>query len=284
MSIKSPQDLASEVTELASFPDIAIKINNMVGDENYGANEIGAVIKTDPALTAAMLKLANSVTYNVGGTVTNIERAITVVGLREVRDLAFGISATGSFDGIPNELISVEEFWKHSLYCATAAQYLAKALKIRSPDSIFTAGLLHDIGHLVMFSKAPDLSRKALELSLEENDGLSPYYAEKTIFGFTHADVGAALAEQWQFPDSLKDGIRYHHDPYESDSVTDNIIIIHIANSIAVLCELDSVDLDDAPPIDKRAIEAFDIQEDLLLETVSAATEMTSELDSIFIN
>ena len=117
------------------------------------------------------MRIANSARYGTGGTIGTIARAVTVVGLQEVRYLAFGICASTAFKGIPNGLMTVEDLWKHSLHCAAASQSLGQKSPIRTDDSLFTAGLLHNIGHLVMFNQCPDLSREALQLSLEENDG-----------------------------------------------------------------------------------------------------------------
>lgn len=102
-------------------------ITDIVSDENIGAAEIGSIIEPDPALSAAFLRIANSAIYSIGGTIDNVARAVTIVGLREVRDLAFGICANTAFKGNSNDLITVEDFGKHSLHCAAAAQQLARA-------------------------------------------------------------------------------------------------------------------------------------------------------------
>ena len=281
--VTTPQQLVSKVSQLASFPDVAFRINDMLADENSGAAEIGALILPDPALSAALLRIANSALYNVGGTVSNIDRAVTVVGLREVRDLAFGICATSAFEGIPNDLVTVEDFWKHSLYCAAAAQSIGRRARICAGESLFTAGLLHDIGHLVMFSQCPELSRESLELSLAENDGVSPHLSERKIFGFDHMTVGAELARQWQLPVNLAECIEFHHEPYANDATTVAVRVVHLANSIGVLTELDSHDLNDAPPIDERVFAELGLSPEFIPETVAETKESVAELLRIFV-
>ena len=281
---QSAEQLANNVTHLASFPDVAFRINDMLSDEDSGAEEIGAVIEPDPALSAALLKLANSALFGIGGNVSNVARAITVVGLREVRDLAFGICATTTFKGIPNDLVSVEDFWKHSLYCAVAARQIGAAAKVAGGDSLFTAGLLHDIGHLVMFNQCPEESKHALLRSVDDNDGVCVHLSEKEVFGFDHAAVGGALARQWRLPDSLRAPIEYHHEPYAADEVTDSILVVHIANSLAVLTELDSRDYEDAPPIDPRALAALGLAGDTLLDMIGDIRESGEQLIRIFVN
>ena len=249
-----------------------------------GAAEIGKLIEADPALSAGMLRVANSAMYNIGGNINSVERAVTVVGLRQVRDLAFGICANTTFKGIPNELITVGDFWKHSLFCAVAAQQLGRIAKVCAGESLFTAGLLHDIGHLVMFNQCPEISKKALQLSLDENDGLSPYLSERQVLGFDHMAVGAELARQWRLPDSLRECIEFHHEPFADGVTTDAVRVVHLANSIAVLAELDSHDLYDAPPVDKRVIAVLGLGADAIAETVAKTQDSVGELLRIFVN
>lgn len=256
----------------------------MVASENSGAAEIGALIEPDPALSAALLRIANSAMYSVGGTVSTVDRAVTVVGLREVRDLAFGICATNTFDGIGNDLITVEDFWKHSLFCAAAAQEVGRRAKLRGGDSLFTAGLLHDIGHLVMFNRCPDLSAEALSRSLEDNDGLTPYHSEREVFGFDHMAVGSALAELWRLPESLRNCIAWHHEPLSAPEDNGAACAVHVANSVAVLAELDSRDWNEAPPVDDDALERLGTDRAALLDGVEAARNSALELLRVFVH
>lgn len=280
----TPEGMAASVTQLASFPDVAFRINEMISDENSGAAEIGALIEPDPALSAALLRIANSALYSVGGDVSSVERAVAVVGLREVRDLTFSICASATFSGIPNDLITVEDFWKHSLFCAAAAQTLAKKARVCVGESLFAAGLLHDIGHLVMFSQSPEMSRKALQLSLQENDGLSPYLSERKVFGFDHMAVGAELARQWRLPTSLQECIGFHHEPFASNEITEAVLVVHLANSVAVLAELGSLNFDDAPPVDDRVMTRLGLDTNDIAETVQETCESVAELLTIFVH
>jgi len=280
----SAKELAANITQLASFPDVAFRINDMLSDENSGASEIGALIEPDPALSAALLRIANSSLYGIGGEVSSVERAVTIVGLREVRDLAFGICASAAFEGIPNSLITVEDFWKHSLYCASAAQAIARKARVCPGESLFTAGLLHDIGHLVMFNQCPELSKESLQLSLDENDGLTPYVSERTVFGFDHMDVGLELATQWKLPVGLQECIGSHHEPYVTGEASDAVVVVHVANSLAVLAELDSSNPDDAPPIDDRAMAKLALKDEAIADIVTETQESVSDLIRIFVN
>jgi len=288
--VATVEELVGNITGLTSFPDVAIRISELVADENSGAAEIGALIEPDPALSAALLRIANSAAYSVGGTVSTVERAVTVVGLREVKDLAFGICVSETFNGIPNDLITVEDFWKHSLFCAAVSQNLGRKARVCYGESLFTAGLLHDIGQLVMFSQSPESSTEALALSLEENDGLSPYLSEFEVFGFDHALVGATLMRQWHLPEHLTDCIASHHEPFELSTngaigePSDAACVVHIANSVAVLAELDSHCLSDAAQIDERAFAQLGLKPDVIPEIVSESQDSVGELLRIILH
>ncbi len=279
------EELASNVTQLVSFPDVAFAIDEAISDDQSSASDIGALILSDPALTAAVLRVANSALFNVAGEVDSIDRAVSLVGMRELRDIVFGIYATKAFEGIPTSLIAVEDFWKHSLNCAAAAQFLGRLARIRNADSLFTAGLLHDVGQLVMFSQSPEKSLTVLEMAREsDTDGMLPFISEKEVFGYDHQQVGAAVAKQWNFPRSLVYSIAHHHDPYECDEVTQTMLVVHVANSIAVLSELDSANPEDGPPIDPRAVTDLNLPEGYIEKTLEYVNTRVPELLSSFVD
>lgn len=280
--IDVPHELIQNVSQLVSFPDVAVRINKMLEDDNSSARDIGRVIESDPALSAALLRLANSAAYNKRGPVGSIDKAVIMVGSREVRNLTFAICAAETFKAIPNQLISVEDFWKHSLYCASAARLLADSATVECTDSLFTVGLLHDIGQLVMFNQRPHQSREALHISLEENNGLTPYLSERDVFGFDHMAVGAALATEWRFPDGLREGIARHHEPFSEDEPSNIAAIIHVANSVAVFAELDTASLDDIPPLDERVMTHLGLTTEHFAHIAEASRDCVADLLSLF--
>lgn len=282
--IHTPQELAASVTQLVSFSDVALRVDELLADDHSSATDISDLIEQDPALTATLIRIANSAFFNAGAPVDSVEKAVTIVGSVQIRDIMLGVCARQGFDGIPNDLISLNDFWKHCLCCAVASQLLASHSQVARTNSAFAAGLLHDIGHLVMFSQCPDLSRQALLLSLDQSDGLLPYLAERHVFGFDHMAVGAALARQWGFPENLRHCIEWHHDPFAADQVNSLTMLVHIANSIAVLVELESENTDDAPPIDYRAFEKLQLSAELIPDIVAATRESFADLVRVFTN
>lgn len=280
----NPADLVNEIERLASFPEVALRVSEVLDDDRSSAGDIGKLIEPDPALSAALLRIANSGAYRAGGGVDNVESAVKTVGMREVRDITFAISATSAFQGIPNELISVEDFWLHSLYCACAAQNLSRVTRRCRGVSLFTAGLLHDIGQLVLFSQYPDQARTALQNHARSEYELPICHFEREVFGFDHTEVGEALAERWQFPESLRYAIRYHHSFEEAPEHQDVAMVIGVANSLAVLAELDSDDFGDGPEIDAAVRSDLNVDDEMLLDASQAAKDDAKALLQLFIN
>jgi len=282
LAIPSPEEMVSSVTKLTSFPEVAFRINEVLTDDVSNADDISAIIEIDPALTAALLRIANTPLYSVAGGIDSVKRAVTVVGLNNIRDIAFGVSAAMTFQGISNCLISVEDFWKHSLYCAVSANFISKKTPLVDNVSPFTCGLLHDIGQLVMFNQCPELSRDSLLKALDDNDCLEVNLSEKAVFGYDHAEVGGLLAENWGLPKGIVEAIRYHHDPFAGNEPRIMPAIIQLANCAAVLSEIESTNLDDAPKYDKNVCDFLKVPEDLVINASIQARLMVPDLVSMF--
>jgi len=274
------ESMISESSKLISFPNVAIRVNSMVNDPDVTAKEIGKVISHDPALTAALLKVANSPFFGFSREVDTISRAVTLLGAKQVRDLTLATSAANAFKGIPNELLSMDDFWYHSLCCALIAQELADLSKVKKKESVFIAGLLHDIGQLVIFNNQPELAKESLSLVLDDPQELELYQAEQRIMGFDHAQVGQALALSWGLPENLLACIAFHHEPSTASNYQAEVAIIHIANSIACLVEINSTHLDDAPPIDALAWDVTGLNEDVVNTVVETVRDKVKELQS----
>jgi HD-like signal output (HDOD) protein len=250
---RSPEQLVADIGELVSFPEAAVRIIEAVDDTGSTDKDVAKAFGLDPALAARLLRVANSAYYSTGTRVDSVERAVKVLGRQRMRDVALGISAIRAFEGIPIEVVRMDDFWSHSLYCGILAHLIADLGKPALTDSAFTAGLLHDIGQLVLFMRAPEESRLALLRVAAEGDELTMADAESAIIGFSHMDVGLHLAKAWRLPPSLVEPIGFHHRPQLARSHRETVAIVHIANSWAVLAKIGSDVLEDAPAIDAAA-------------------------------
>ena len=252
----TPQGLIENIEDLVTLPEVALRIARMVDDPTASASDMGREISHDAALTARLLRIANSPVFGQQGKIATISRAIAVLGVRQVRDLTVGITAVRTFDGIGNELVTMASFWRHSVLCAVAADQIALRRGGRRGDTPFVAGLLHDIGQLVIFNRIPELAREALLMSVDSVDDLGLHLCERQVMGFDHAAVGAALARGWGMPAALQECIEFHHQPDDARDFPTEVATIHIANGVAVLAEIGSNDLNDAPAMSPLALRA----------------------------
>lgn len=241
----SIKDLVGNINDVVSLPGVFVRVNAMVNDPNSSMNEVAAVISQDPGLTIRVLRMANSPAYGISNEIDSVAKAATIIGTERIRDIALATSAVETFEGIPNDLVSMEDFWMHSIYCAIIAKHLASLVKMTNPDSLFVAGLLHDIGQLVLFNVVPEESRKALEYVLDDTEGTELNVVEQELLGFDHAMVGGALAESWHLTPMLVEVITAHHDLSLATEFKKQSAIVKIANSIAVMAELNSVDIEE---------------------------------------
>jgi len=276
-------EIVQDVSELASLPEVSIKVNQMVDDPDCGVNEIGKVISQDPALSAQLLRIANSPFYGFSATIDNISRAVTVLGTQQIRDLVLSTTATKAFSGIPNEIISVDDFWHHSLYCGLLARELANQNHKAQGEMLFTAGLLHDIGHLVMFNRIPELALQAIMHTIEPGVDLELYQSEREIIGFDHAEVGGKLAEQWQLPNNLVECVMYHHEPERAKEYPDEVFLIYIANKVASQAyESDEIELSEVLEIiPESKLQKCALTTENVLQAVKEAHSQISDVESL---
>jgi len=241
----SINELVENINDIVSLPGVFLRVNAMVNNKNVSMTDVAEVISQDPGLTIRVLKMANSPAFGSSKEIDSVVKAATVIGTERIRDIALATSAVETFDGIPNDLLSMEDFWMHSIYCAIISKYLAKLAKIPKADSLFVAGLLHDIGQLVLFKELPDDSRKALEFILDDIEGAELHDVEKELWGFDHADVGGVLAESWHLTPMLVEVISSHHDLSHASQYIKESAIVKIANSIAVMTELNTTNIEE---------------------------------------
>ncbi|MDY6979260.1 MAG: HDOD domain-containing protein [Pseudomonadota bacterium] len=270
-------DLVRDIKQLVSLPEVSLRISRMAEQGECTAVELGQVISQDASLSARLLRIANSPVYGLSSRVDTISRAVTLLGLQQIRDLVISTTATRAFDGIPTDLVSVEDFWHHSLYCGLLAQELGEASSASRSESLFLAGLLHDIGQLVMFYKLPQHMHSALLRTLQVEDPLPMYRAEREVIGFDHAQVGEALAQLWKLPTNLRECIACHHEPGRAKLFPVQVALVHVANTIASLPYIEESDLDDWSGIDARAWEITALSREQVFGAIGRACQQLQE-------
>ncbi|RFA31266.1 hypothetical protein CAI21_01095 [Alkalilimnicola ehrlichii] len=231
----TPEALVANAGGLVSLPRTYHRVSEMLDDPRFTAAEIGRVINHDPALTARVLKVVNSAPYRQPKKVENIATAIAVLGTRSLHDVLLATSVASVFSDINSQLVDVQDFWHHSIYCGILARLIGKRLGIANEGRLFTAGLLHDLGKLVIYRQQPLAASKILrEVNLSRRPA---YQVEQEILGFDHAAVGAALLKSWDLPEVYTEVVAHHHTPNLCADYCTEANIVHVANALSKLVE-----------------------------------------------
>jgi HD-like signal output (HDOD) protein len=227
-----------EISHIATLPEITMKIVELVEDPKSTAQDLHKVISNDPALCSRILKVVNSSFYGLPGQVGSINRAIVMLGLNAVKNIAIAASLAKLFRG--GELtptFSAKELWTHSNLTAVAAKMVANSMKLGLSDEAFLAGLIHDIGLMVEMqydrNRLIEVLRRvgADSKGVPANDMLA---VETEIFGATHQDFGAGLCDKWKFPKSFGFVTGFHHRPMDLPAENRTLAaIVYVADRLA---------------------------------------------------
>ncbi len=221
--------LAAERTvTLPTFPAVASRLIEEVARPDATSEEIGRILSRDPALTARTLKLANSDFYGFPRKVGSVDLAVLVLGTQTIRDLVLTSSVVQALGRTGS---SLEGMLSHSMACGIAARALAERAKYRLTGDAYAAGLLHDVGKVVLRQADPERFDQVLARCRASN--VAAAEAERELFGSDHAEVGGWLAERWGLPADIVEAIACHHRP---DAATRNpalASLVHIANFLA---------------------------------------------------
>ncbi len=209
--LREPHSLRAEVLsakDLPTIPAVLARIIAVVDGQHSSARELVEVIERDQALTSRILKLANSALFGLSRKVATVPRAVVLVGFTTVRNLALGVKLWDALAGGGRQRARVETLWHHSALVAAAAKLMASRIRGVDPDTSFTAGLLHDVGKLILSLKLGAGYWTVVEGVADGEDLASK---ERTHLGVDHAEVGGWLAEAWRLPPSIVAAIRDHH-------------------------------------------------------------------------
>jgi HD-like signal output (HDOD) protein len=211
LSAKVKKKLDS-MTDLPSIPVVITSILSEIENENYSAKHVASLMEKDQGLVAKLLKVANSPLYGLTKTISTIDLAIVILGSNVIREILISLLLQKLFRKIDSKIFDIKEFWKYSMFCGSAARFLARKFKYKLVSEAFIAGLMHDIGILILMDKFKNNFAKVRKL--QENSGYTLIEAELEIFECTHCDVGAWLAERWNFPDKIIKTLEFHHTPF----------------------------------------------------------------------
>lgn len=273
--------LVEDSFELVSLPELYFQVDDMISDSRYTAEDIGSVISTDPAMTARLLKIVNSAFYGLPGKIDTLSRAITIVGMDELRTLVLAASAVDKFNQIPNDLADMGDYWLHSIHCGVSARLLAKKSGVLHNERLFIAGLLHELGTLLIYNKLPAQSREILSAS--QGDKRLIAGLERELLGFTHADVSAEIMDKWGLPDSLVESTRWHLSPESSTSFPLESHLLYMANLLSGVNEQGDPIQDALAEIPELTWSVTRLAEAAVLEVLEEVPDHMSELFGLLI-
>lgn len=275
----SPQSLVNQSLELVSPPSTYAQLDALIRDPESAIDDISSVINTDPALTTRLLRIVNSPFYGFPSQINTISRAITIVGTRELTNLVLATSVMNAFKGIPQSLMNTDEFWRHSLACAMAARHLAELCDERATERFFIAGLLHNIGALVLYQSVPELAREAINSAKFGHEVL--HHAEQRIIGFDHTEAGEALIQAWRLPDSLAAVARYHHSPMQAPYFNQDVAFVHVADVLVSGVPFGHSGDQHVPPLDPDAWDSLGLTPEKAVSVLPAVAEQLDDLNRI---
>jgi len=227
------QSLTREISHIATLPEITLKIIRLVEDPDSTAQDLNYVISNDPALGARILKVVNSAFYGLPGQIGSTNRAIVLLGLNAVKNIAVAASLTKLFRGgqiCP--AFNARDLWQHSIAVGTCTRLIATKIGLGLPDEAFLAGLIHDIGVMVEIQAKRPQFVEVME-KLDQDPNLTLRQAETEVIGANHEQFGAELCRQWKFPISFSHVTGFHHRPLELDPQNRRLACtVHLADHI----------------------------------------------------
>jgi HD-like signal output (HDOD) protein len=252
--------LVERVQGLPTLPSMLNNINQMILNPRTSAKEVAQVISSDPALTSKVLRVVNSSFYGFPNRITTITHAIVILGFNTIKSIVLSSTIFDVFRRTvkPGDFDRTE-FWKHSIGCGAAAKVLGRRLGYPMLEELFIAGLLHDVGKIVMDQFLSDKFQEVLGL-VRQNDLLIAD-AEMQVLGATHADVGSWLFEKWNLSKGLVDTTRFHHNPALAADTQKFAEIIHVADILVRACRFGNGGDNKIPALSEAAWKDLGLQE-----------------------
>lgn len=252
------------IIQLPALPSIAMDVVDMVDNPKTSASRLGKLISSDQALTAKVLKIANSPFYGFPKKISTIDFAIIVLGFDALKEIVISISLISALQKKSDAYFNSEAFWDHSLSCGVVARRLARDLGYRVSGEAFVGGLLHDMGVSVLHRYFHSEFKRIVDIARETD--LTFLEAEESVLGVTHADVGGWLAERWNLPDHLIEAITLHHTPTKAERNPDLVALIHCADVFSGRIDGHTVEFDKGLDFDSLALERLHLDDPHLLD------------------
>ncbi len=218
------------LSSIPTLPSIIGQITCLLQNPKTSAEELGRAITSDQALAAKVLKLVNSAFYGFPGRISTITHAIVILGFSTIKNVVLTATILDVFRRKSDKItgFDIEQFWMHSISCGAAAKSIAKFTGNKNKEECFIAGLIHDVGKILLYQHLPDLFMEAYAYSIQNK--VLFYESELQLFKITHEEIGGTLAERWNLPQLLQQAIKYHHKPQPAQECFLTTSIVHCAD------------------------------------------------------
>ncbi|MEA3287215.1 MAG: HDOD domain-containing protein [Candidatus Marinimicrobia bacterium] len=226
--------IIDQLGSIPAMPVVVDKLRQLLADPDVDFRELADVLKYDPGMTANLLRLANSAYFGFRTQADNIRQCVSRLGTKRMGELVMTAAVGPVMQGqIKGYDLPAGELWKHSIAVAIGTEQLAGLLGLQIPEDAFTAGLLHDIGKIIMGTFIEVDTGPILELV--EEQGVTFDEAERQVLGIDHAEIGALLFEKWNFPSAIINTARWHHAPQNFGAESLVLNLVHIADSVSMM-------------------------------------------------
>jgi len=207
--VTTPWSLVENVMQLISLPEIYLRLQQVIDDPIHTREQVAEILAYDSSLSARVLRIANSSYYSFPREIETVASAVSIVGEIELRNLVLATTVVGSMNALHYRGVDIDQFWLHSLRCGIIARLIARSVGGVNPEVLFLAGILHDLGILVIYQQDVTLAA-AISRQMGEQHQLRDQ-AERELLGFDHAEVGALLIEAWGLSPELAELTLCHH-------------------------------------------------------------------------
>lgn len=267
---------------LGSYGPVIQEIEAAINDPQGNLATVGEAIEKDPDLTARLLRLGNSSYYGFPTRLATVSEAISLIGVQQVQDLIVASTIIDSFAGVAPKFVNMQSFWQHSLACGIGARVLALARRMPKPDKFFVAGLLHDVGRLVLLCQAPEAAHEVF--ALYERERMLLWEAEKRVLGFNHEQIGQALLNAWHYPVNLIQAVAFHHHPAACEAFQTEAAVVHLSDYLVNAMRLGSSGEKHVPPLSRAAWERLSLSQDVLSSVIAAIDDQIEAVQEVFLN
>jgi len=266
------------ISNVISLPEVYLKIRELMDDPDSNLDDFVVVVNTDSGLIVAVLKIVNSAFFGFPGQIDNINRALNLIGIGPLHDLVLSLSAVDALD-FPNDIETLQMFWKRSIYCGVFSRLLAEKLNVKDAESLFIVGLLHEIGRLILCVKFPEQYQTLVNKAQLDNHLLIE--EEQNFFATDYGKVGKALMAEWNLPIKFQYITEHHVEPTQATEFIVETSIVYIAHQLASN-QFPCVDNAEYL-IDKAILHTLNTTEDELSDLYEQANIISSEMESLIL-